>query len=94
MINFKIFIVTLIGVVIISTSIKIYVESKRTEPIQITKSEPIPKTYKFKVKIYYGHNSSSLMNCDSLQMISTTEAIIYVDGTAIKIFGKEIVPQN
>ena len=41
----------------------------------------------------YNNNwTSTTIHCDSLQMISTTEAFVYIDGKKIKIVGESLRP--
>lgn len=52
-----------------------------------------PDKYKWKLTCYYDNNwSHTTVKCDSLQMISISEAIVWVDGKKTKIVGDELRP--
>lgn len=47
------------------------------------------------LRSYYDNGwLSTTIKCDSLQMISKTEAIVWVNGKETKIFGEQLLPFN
>lgn len=65
-----------------------WVKEMNTQP----KSSRIENTQKWKVEVYYKNGFSSVIHCDSLQMISTEEAYIFTKGTKTHIFGYRLQP--
>ena len=44
--------------------------------------------------VFVSSTNYSTIGCDSLQMISNKNAIVYIDGTAMNIYGNELKPSN
>lgn len=52
-----------------------------------------PEKYKWQIRCYYDNNWSwTTVKCDSFQMVSKTEAYVWVDGRKTKIIAEELRP--
>jgi hypothetical protein len=52
-----------------------------------------PEKYEWQLKCYYDNNWSwTTVKCDSFQMVSKTEAYVWVDGRKTKIVAEELRP--
>jgi len=61
-----------------------------TQTNENTKNEP---EYRWQIKCYYDNNFSwTTVKCDSFQMVSKTEAYVWVDGRKTKIIAEELRP--
>ena len=49
---------------------------------------------KMELMVFVSSTNYSTIGCDSLQMISNKNAIVYIDGTAMNIYGNELKPSN
>jgi hypothetical protein len=63
--------------------------------ISCSKKEPEPKLEGWYLRVEYDKGWSwSTIKCDSLQMVSKTEAFVWVNGKKVRIIGDSLIPRH